>query len=64
MEKVIQKFESHAEADRANRRYYHSLEPQERLEILLELVARYRESLGEAGREFQRVHRITTLAES
>ena len=62
MEKVFQKFTSHADAERANRAYYRQLSPTERLDILLELVARYREDYcekhGEASEGFERVYRI------
>lgn len=51
----MQVFRSHAEADRAEADYYASLNPIERVEMLLELVARHRESLGEAASRFERV---------
>jgi hypothetical protein len=40
MEKRFRRFKSHAEADAADKTYYHSLTPQQRLNILLELIAR------------------------
>ena len=55
MEKVLRKFSSFAESDRADRAYYRQLSPHERLDILLELVARYREEFGEAAQGFARV---------
>jgi hypothetical protein len=64
MERVVRKFSSHAESDRADREYYHSLTPQQRMEIMLELVARYRESFDdEAAQGFKRVYRIIKLGE-
>jgi len=64
MKRFIGVFNSHEEADRAERAYYASLTPQERLEILLELIAAHRESLGEAAQGFERVHRVIELSQS
>jgi len=64
MEPLLAVFDSFAEADRADVEYYAALRPEERLEILLDLIARYRESLGEAAQGFERVHRVTELARS
>lgn len=58
MVKRIEKFDSFEDAERANRRYYHGLTPQERLDILLDLVAAYRETQGEAAKRFARVYRV------
>jgi hypothetical protein len=60
----VRLFHSFAEAEAADREYYRSLTPQERLDILLEMVARHRESLGEAGERLERVCRITQLGKS
>ncbi|MFH1417977.1 MAG: hypothetical protein ABII12_06800 [Planctomycetota bacterium] len=64
MEKVVQRFNSFQESDRADRRYYMSLDPQERLDILLDLLmighARYAEDAG----VFKKVYRIVKLGES
>lgn len=62
--KHVAKFSSFEESDRADRQYYESLSPQERLDLLLELVARHVESLGEAGKGFARVHRVIELPRS
>ncbi len=59
--KNVARFSSFEESDRAERRYYLSLSPQERIEILLELVERSGESGGEAVEGFARVHRIVEL---
>lgn len=64
MEKVVRKFHSFEEADRADREYYRSLTPQQRLDLLLDLIARQRESLDEASQRFERVYRIIKLGES
>ena len=62
--KTIRIFHSHEEADRADREYYESLTPQQRIDIMLELSARFRETLGEAGERLERVYRITQLGRS
>ena len=64
MEKVLRVFDSFDDADRADDEYYASLTPQERVDILLDLIAAYRESLGEAGQRFERVYRVVELSES
>ena len=38
IEKIVQKFQSAVEADRADRAYYRSLTPQRRLDIMLEII--------------------------
>lgn len=58
MKKIVSKFDNFGDAERANREYYHGLTPQERLDILLEMVAAYRETQDEAGKRFARVYRI------
>ena len=50
MQKIVKRFDSYADAERADRRYYSNLSPEERLGILLELVARYQTSGGLAPR--------------
>jgi hypothetical protein len=62
MEPTVRRFESFAAADEAQDRYYASLTPAERLDILLELVARVNASFGEAAKRFERVHRVVELS--
>ena len=62
MEKVAAKFCSHEDAEEADMKYYRSLTPQQRLEILFELVASVQSNETEQG--FTRVYRITKLHES
>ena len=62
MERVGQVFRSFEEADRADDAYYASLTPEERLDILLDIIERYRSSLGEAAERFERVHRVIELS--
>ena len=64
MENVAQVWSGFEEAERAEEEYYASLTPQERLDIQLDLIAAYRESLGEAAQRFERVHRVTELSRS
>ena len=64
MKKVAQVWNGFEEAERAEEEYYASLTPQERLDIQLDLIAAYREWLGEAGQGLERVHRVTELARS
>ncbi len=64
MDKVAQVFDSLGAADRSDRAYYAALTPGERLDILLDLIARYRESLGETAERFERVYRVLELSES
>ena len=63
MEPVIRRFDSHAEAESADRNFYRGLTPEQRLEILFDLVARYREEHGCSDR-LERVYRIVELSRS
>ena len=64
MQGELRVFSSFREAEKADSSFYASLSPQERLEILLDLVARHRESQGEAAERFERVYRIVELSQS
>ena len=55
MEKRIRKFSNPGEADAADRTYYQSLTPEQRIDILLELVQR---GNGESSEGFKRVCRV------
>ena len=57
--RVIQGFDSHAEADQANFEYYRSLTPEQRIELALDLMAPY----YEAYPRFQRIYRTAELGE-
>ncbi len=63
MDKVIQVFHSFEDADQADEAYYAGLTPQERVDVLLDLIANYRESLGEAAARFERVYRVIELSQ-
>jgi hypothetical protein len=62
MDRVIRQFDSFQAADEAEDRYYADLTPAERLDLLLELIARENEAYGEAAERFARVHRVTQLS--
>jgi hypothetical protein len=62
VERVVQVFRSFEEADRADDQFYANLTPAERLEILLDLVERYRSSLGQATERLERVYRVVELS--
>ncbi|MFO0760569.1 MAG: hypothetical protein U0359_29075 [Byssovorax sp.] len=64
MDKVIQVFQSFEEADEADLAYYAGLTPRERVDILLDLISAYRESLGEAAARLERVCRVVELERS
>ena len=63
MPRIMRQFDSHAEADAADRAYYRSLTPQQRLEILFDLVRLYREEHG-CSERLERVYRIVELSRS
>jgi hypothetical protein len=56
MEREAAKFKDHAEAERATRLYYRGLTPEQRLDILLELIERHAGHASSKGLE--RVYRI------
>jgi hypothetical protein len=64
MEKTFQVFDNFADADRADDAYYASLSSQERVDLLLQIIAQYRNWLGEAAKRFERVYRVTELSQS
>ena len=64
MEKVLKVFSGFEEADHSDDEYYASLTPQQRVDILLDMIAAYRESLGETGERLERVYRVIELSES
>ncbi|MCB0340515.1 MAG: hypothetical protein KDD53_12965 [Bdellovibrionales bacterium] len=59
IDRTIQYFDSHEEADEANRSFYRALSPQERLDLALELMA----GLYEAHPRFERIYRTADLGE-
>ena len=63
MEHVIEVFDSFEEAEKADDLYYASLSPQERLNLVLELVSEHGEAMG-VGKEIEKVFRVVDLHES
>ena len=61
IEWCCQVFDSHEEADAAELTYYASLSPEQRLDLLLDIVAQQREAMGEAAENFERVYRVVEL---
>ena len=64
MDLTIRRFETLTEADSAEAEYYASLTPEERLNILLDLIAMYRSNQGEDSERFERVYRVDELSRS
>jgi hypothetical protein len=63
MEKELRTSSSFQEAREADAAFYASLSPQERLDLLLDIIARHRESLGEVEERFERVCRVVELSQ-
>jgi hypothetical protein len=59
VEKILQSFDSHEEADQANKDYYASLSNQDRIRISLELMASYYEAFP----RLERIYRAVDLGE-
>ena len=57
MEKVVAKFRSFEEAEKADREFYKKLTPQERLDILLELLSHGSEQ------RLERIYRVTKFSQ-
>ena len=62
MDRVVRVFRSFEDADEADDEFYADLTPNERVDILLELVERHRSALGEVATRLERVHRFIELA--
>ena len=61
MDPAIRRYDSLADADAADAEYYASLTPQERLDILFELIEMYRSTYGEDAERLERVCRVDEL---
>lgn len=62
VDRIVQTFRSFEEADEADDQYYADLPPQQRLDILLQLIERHRSSIGEPAKRFERVHQVAELS--
>jgi hypothetical protein len=56
-------FRSFEDANQADDQFYAELSPEDRLEMLLELIERHRSALGEAANRFERVHQFVELSQ-
>ena len=63
MERRVKVFSSFEEEEKATREYYLSLTPQQRLDILFELIERSRDPNDEASQRFERVYRVVQLSQ-
>ncbi len=61
MEKVVRVFHSFEEADAADREYYRSLTGQEKLDLMVDFLAAFREPEDESCERLARVYRVTQL---
>ena len=61
MDSTIRRFNSFAEADEAEADYYAHLTPAQRLEILFDLVEKYRDANGETSDRLERIYRVVEL---
>lgn len=61
---VLKRYTSFEAAAKADREYYASLTPEQRMQILFELIAMERGKLDDASEGMARVYRIVKLASS
>ncbi len=59
---MVQRFRSFEEAEAADDAYYASLTPDERVNLLLDLIAAHQEAVGEASQRLERVCRVVELS--
>jgi len=64
VQREVRVFSSFDDAERADVEYYASLTPDERVAILLEIIANHREATGETSERLERVYRVTELSRS
>ena len=64
MRNTLRTYSSFQEAEDADRAFCASLSPQERLDLLLDLVVCHREFMGEAAERLERVYRVAELTRS
>jgi hypothetical protein len=63
VDRVAHVFGSFEDADQADDQFYAALTPEDRIEMLLELIERHRSALGEAAHRFERVHQFVELSQ-
>lgn len=64
MDKLLRVFNGFEDAEHADEEYYASLTPQQRVDMLLDIVARYGTAHGDTPAGFERVCRVTQLSQS
>lgn len=64
MERVGARYASHEEAQQASQEHYRRLTPQQRLDILLELIGMSRKEADASSERLERVYRISELRRS
>ena len=64
MDSRVARFSSHEDAKKAEREYYRRRTPDQRLEILLELIDRHRKATGTSSDRMEKVYRIKKLSSS
>ena len=63
MERILRTFDKFEDAEKSDDEFYASLTPQERLDILLEIVNQQLEISGEAAKGLERIYRVIELSE-
>jgi hypothetical protein len=63
VDRIVEVFGSFDHADLADDQFYRELAPEDRLEMLLELIERHRSAFGEAANRFEKVHRLVDLSQ-
>jgi len=61
MERTVRVFDSHADAEVADRTALAAMAPQARLDLLLRMIRHHREGLGEPASRFERVCVVSAL---
>jgi hypothetical protein len=61
VERVVRVFKSFEEAEKADREFYDRLTPQQRVDLMLELMEQYRSQFYGASERLERVYRIVKL---
>ena len=62
LDRTVAKFSSHEQAAQADREYYRSLTPQQRVDLVLELMENSRKEGDAAAERFERVYRVVKLS--
>jgi len=63
LDRTVAKFSSHEEAAQADREYYLRLTPQQRVDLVIEMMENFRKEGDAATERFERVYRIVKLSD-